>query len=104
MATQYGAGTPAEILALYGHGFSQHAISRLAGRAQSGINDILKQRGLTASYRHTVNRAQRDGMVEVLAVEVWEPYRIVHPRIARMFNETHVPKPPSEWRIGRVNF
>ena len=93
--------TTAEVQALQAQGLSQAAIGKLWGLSQGTINKILAKEGLTRhKSRPNVNRARRDGLIEVEAVELWEPYRIINPTVARLFSERHN-RPASCLRIGR---
>ena len=93
----------ASIVALRKQGLSQDEIGRMVGRTQSVISAILTRYGMgVRKYPHTVNRQQRDGLVNVTATETWEPYRILHPTVAKLVSERHL-RPASGLRIGRVN-
>lgn len=94
-----------EVQDLLGKGFSQAAIGRFYGVSQSTVNNWLGKskmaRRITSVY---VNRFRRDGVVEKAhAREVWEPYRIAHPTVAKLFFETRASElrliPPTGIRL-----
>ena len=85
----------AEIVALRKQGLSQDEIGRRVGRTQSLISAILVTYGMgVRTYPHTVNRRKRDGTVDAPATETWEPYRILHPTVAKLVKERYF-TPPS---------
>lgn len=89
-----------EVLALLAHGFSQAAVARFYGVAQSTLNQWLRTAGATQPRRRAnVNRLRRDGLVSVDMSETWEPYRILHPAVASLVSDRHF-RPASALRIG----
>ena len=82
--------TAATIAVLASRGLSQAAIGAMYGLCQSRVSQILKHGGLgTSRTRAYVNRGQRDGNTNPEPTSaIWQPYRILHPSVAKMFFET----------------
>ena len=83
------------IIELRQQGLSQDEIGRRVGKTQSRISVVLAIYGHgVRTMPRFVSKAQRDGHgVDSRNEPVWEPYRILHPTVAKLVKERYMISP-----------